>query len=576
MLPAILHRCPLFYRYAVACYGKPVTLFAHGFQLESADGEHQGDPLAPAFFAATIQGLVDLCNVPGSHWSLWYLDDGHLMGSRSALSSFLPILESHALSLGLSLNRSKCSVLFIDPPPTTLDLFPGVPIVRADQALRILGSPIGCPSACQAWVSDNILAPLQQALSRLECLGDPHSASLVLRQCLGGIKVNFLLRTADPLTSIWTASQVSPMLRVTWGILLGTPVSDAQWELACLPIRLGGAGIQDPVHFCDAAFVSSWLSAFSSHSILSPSQPPLGFSGMVSNLCLTAPHLATPLMSLSTLADWSKLRPHPLFSKWQDQSSWADESYLRRASLWDTQVEERLRSLRSLQTAPNAGLWLTALPAASADKRFSAPEWQALLRHRTGVPLSQGPSPVCSACGSPMDFFGDHSLCCASAGIYRRHNRIRDTLFSLSQDPGWQPILEPATATLSRPADVLLHSTDPKPLAVDVTIVHPLRLSGSQATRDVATATASDAESAKRKANSIPCRDANWLCCPFGVETTGGMGPSASKLCNRLARAISMKRGISIQDPTCRVQQAISVSLAKGRGEMLVAVKSVS
>ena len=114
---------------------------------------------------------------------------------------------------------------------------------------------------------------------------------------------------------------------------------------------------------------------------------------MVSNLCLNAPQLATPLMSISTLADWSKLRPHPLFSKWQDQSSWADESYTRRASLWDTQVEERLKSLRNLQTAPNAGLWLSALPSTSADKRFSAPEWQALLRHRTGSHCPRAPRP---------------------------------------------------------------------------------------------------------------------------------------------------------------------------------------
>ena len=112
---------------------------------------------------------------------------------------------------------------------------------------------------------------------------------------------------------------------------------------------------------------------------------------------------------------------------------------------------------------------------------------------------------------APMDFFGDHSLSCASAGMYRRHNRVRDTLFALSQDAGWRPVLEPATSTASRPADVLLQSSDSKPLAVDVTIVHPLRLSGPQATRDVATATASDAESAKKRANSIPCRDANWL-----------------------------------------------------------------
>ena len=476
----------------------------------------------------------------------------------------------------LFLNRFKCSVLFLDPPPADVDFFPGVPILPANKALRVLGSPIGSPQACQEWILENTLAPLHRALGRLECLGDPHSASLVLRKCLSGIKVNFLLRTADPQTSAWVATQVSPMLRVTWGVLLGTPVSDAQWELACLPIRLGGAGIQDPLHFCEAAFVSSWLSAFSASTTLSPRRPPEGFSAAITSLCLHSPQLAAPLMSIASLGDWPRLRAHALFSKWKDQGSWADESYPRRAALWDTQVSERLRSLRKLQTAPNAGLWLSALPQLSAASRFSAPEWQALLRHRTGVSLTQESSPLCAACGSPMDPFGDHSLSCASAGLYRRHNRIRDTLFFLAQEAGWRPQLEPLTTSGSRPADVLLHSTDSKPLAVDVTIVHPLRISGSQATRDDATATASVAESAKKTANSASCRLADWSCCPFALETTGGLGPSASKLCNRVARAISMRKGLSLQDPTCHVQLAISVALAKGRGEMLTAVRHVT
>ena len=303
MLPAILSRCPLLYRYAVACYGQPASLFADGFQLESSDGEHQGDPLAPAFFAATIQPLVDLCNSPDRQWGLWYLDDGHLMGPRSTLSTFLPTLEEKAKTLGIILYRCKCSVLFLDPPPADVDFFPGVPILPANKAMRVLGSPIGSPQACQDWVLENSLGPLQRALSRLECLGDPHSASLVLRKCLSGIKINFLLRTTDPITSAWTAAQVSPMLRVTWGVLLGASVSDAQWELACLPIRLGGAGIQDPLHFCDAAFFSPWLSAFSAPSILSPHQTPGGFLNSVTNLCLHSPQLAAPLISLSTLGD---------------------------------------------------------------------------------------------------------------------------------------------------------------------------------------------------------------------------------------------------------------------------------
>ena len=67
MLPSVLQRCPLLHRYAVACYGHPASLFADGFQLESSEGEHQGDPLAPAFFAATIQPLVDFLQfTPGT------------------------------------------------------------------------------------------------------------------------------------------------------------------------------------------------------------------------------------------------------------------------------------------------------------------------------------------------------------------------------------------------------------------------------------------------------------------------------------------------------------------------------
>ena len=293
MLAAIKAACPFFYRYAVSCYAASATLFAEGFQVDSEEGEHQGDPCAPAFFSITIQPLVDFCNEPASQWSLWYLDDGHLVGPRAQLSSFLPLLEAKAAELGLVLNRSKCSALFIDPP--AVDFFPGVPSLLPSSALRVLGSPIGDVQACQDWVAHNIISPLQKALNRLECLADPHSASLVLRQCLSGIKVNFLLRTADPATAKWTATQVSPMLRTTWGVLLGSPVSDAQWELACLPIRFGGAGIQDPLHFWDAANISSWMTAFAGPARLAPRQPPPAFIDCVHSLCLRAPHLASPL-----------------------------------------------------------------------------------------------------------------------------------------------------------------------------------------------------------------------------------------------------------------------------------------
>ena len=70
-----------------------------------------------------------------------------------------------------------------------------------------------------------------------------------------------------------------------------------------------------------------------------------------------------------------------------------------------------------------------------------------------------------------MDIHGDHALCCASNGLYRRHTRVRDTLFHLAGAANWNPLLEaPMPPTLERPADVLLRSADSKPIAVDITI----------------------------------------------------------------------------------------------------------
>ena len=313
------------------------------------------------------------------------------------------------------------------------------------------------------------------------------------------------------------------------------------------------------------------MTAFAGPSRLAPRQPPPGFPECVHSLCLRAPHLASPLHAVSVLADWPRFRAHPLFAKWQDQSAWSDESYPLHANLWDSHATERMKSLRQLNTAPDAGLWLTALPRVTANERFSPPEWQALLRFRSGVQLSFGSSPTCLGCGAPMDSFGDHSLSCASTGMYRRHNRVRDTLFTLSKQAGWRPLLEPPTSQSLRPADVLLQSSDAKPVAVDVTIVHPLRLSGPSATRDVATATANCAEQSKLAANSAPCSQMGWLRTPFALETTGGLGSHASRLCNRLTRSLSMKSGLPTQDPECHVHLAISIALAKGRGEMLVA-----
>ena len=82
--------------------------------------------------------------------------------------------------------------------------------------------------------------PLSLALDRLLSLGEPRSASLILRQCFSACKVNWILRTASSPVGRGLAASTTPLIRQAWEGILGVTCSDLSWELASLPIRLGG------------------------------------------------------------------------------------------------------------------------------------------------------------------------------------------------------------------------------------------------------------------------------------------------------------------------------------------------
>ena len=171
-----------------------------------------------------------------------------------------------------------------------------------------------------------------------------------------------------------------------------------------------------------------------------------------------------------------------------------------------------------------------------------------------------------------MDPFGDHALTCTSSGTYRRHNRIRDTLFHLAKEATWDPKLEVTLPNLpDRPADILCRATFGKPLALDVTITHPLRLSASLAARGEVAASAELAEKRKKLAAESACTQAGWGFRALAFETTGGMGSGATQTIRQLCRQLSMKRGLAAGEVCTQVFRSLSLALAKGKGEMLAA-----
>jgi hypothetical protein len=535
----------------------------------SAEGVHQGDPCGPLFFALCIMALTkNLAHVPGC-WSQWYLDDGYLVGPRDTLHDLLPQLESEAAKLGLHLNRGKCSVLV---PATGLSLpdnfLPGIPRVSGSSCLAVLGSPVGGTDSCKEWADSHVRKPLALALDRLLSLGEPRSASLILRQCFSACKVNWIVRTAEVPVGRALAESTAPLIREAWNGIIGSVCSDLSWELASLPIRLGGAGIASPLPVCDAAAVSSWIGGVFGPSGGPTISIPIGFESAITNLVATSPGLGRPLLTTLQTAGVAGLRDHPLRPRWADQSAWSEEIFKHRATLFDSSADLRLQGLRAAQECSGAGLWLTATPGTSS---FAASEWQLLLRFRVGAfCYSQGS--VCAGCRKPMDAAGDHALSCPSNGTYRRHNHLRDRLFGLSQLAGWAPELEQAIpGSRDRPADLLLRAAGPRPLAVDVTVSHPLRSSASSAVREGRSSAAAEAERAKVVQSKAVCQAAGWDFSPFGVDATGGLGPAARLLCRRLAKALAMRAGADTATLSENVGTQISLALAKGRGEMLCA-----
>jgi hypothetical protein len=77
---------------------------------------------------------------------------------------------------------------------------------------------------------------------------------------------------------------------------------------------------------------------------------------------------------------------------------------------------------------------------------FSAPEWQAMMRFRVGVRLQTAGS-QCPHCLATADEWGDHFLCCAKRGTYRRHNKVRVFLAETARGSGLRVEMEP---TLNR------------------------------------------------------------------------------------------------------------------------------
>ena len=126
----------------------------------------------------------------------------------------------------------------------------------------MLGTPFGSAVAIAHFPSET-RAEHHVLLQRLALLPETQVALALLRYCLGAQKISHLLRVLHSPTGKAFVEETEAELRLTLDSILGAYLPDAARKQSCLPIRLGGFGIQNPTLTQNAAYFSSALVEYS-------------------------------------------------------------------------------------------------------------------------------------------------------------------------------------------------------------------------------------------------------------------------------------------------------------------------
>ena len=191
-----------------------------------------------------LQPVVERLRELNLELHMWYLDDGLLVGNVAAIKAALAILKELLPWRGLELNPSKCKLF--GPGATSPDVaFDGIPRHSLDEGTVVLGVPIGNDAFVNTIVDDDC-AKLTHMAERIGLLKSNIANFLLLRACFGACRINHLLRSLPFQHARLLAEKSSVFVRNALDEILGSPLPDICFLLACLPVRKGGLGIHDP------------------------------------------------------------------------------------------------------------------------------------------------------------------------------------------------------------------------------------------------------------------------------------------------------------------------------------------
>ena len=440
----------------------------------------------------------------------------------------------------------------------------GVPKVRSGEGITVLGAPVGFDGFIRERLEAKV-EQVKQITELLPLLQDPHLEFTLLRSCISLPKMMFLLRAVDTTRYSTVLEGFDDVTRGALSRILGTPVTNVQWEQAKLPAAMGGTGLRAAADHAPIAHATSLLA----------SQP------LVNNLLGQEEDVENPFTLPQPLLDCVSARQgeeastESLTGVTQKMGSLKVDLSNKSLLLNFHNAEGSAREIARMSSLglSHSGDWLSVVPCQALGLHLRGQEFITCLKYRLGIPLFSSAGP-CPACQQPNDVMGDHALGCARTGDrIARHNLLRDVLFDTAVSAALGPVREEKNllpGRAARPGDIFLrHWSSGKDAAWDITVTSPLAPSHVAGAAAEAGNALSKAFQRKVEGAAEACRDQGIAFYPLAVETLGGMHKVAVQQVKQLAAALARHTGQEEQTATSHLFQRLSLNLMRGNAAML-------
>ena len=300
-----------------------------------------------------------------------------------------------------------------------------------ERGIKVLGTPLGTA----AFVRSRLQSTVEHhrlLLGRIPAIQDLQSAWLLLLFCASS-RATYHLRVCHPEFAAPFARQHDIQVWECLATLLGHTPPQSSWELASLPMHMGGLGLRSAARVACAAHWGSWADCL--HTVAQRHENIAHtMAEALSSPPVDAVHIGGAVASRRQLAtigydcpDWASVlegaRPRqPNLDEvdpgvpthgWQFFAAQAVEQRYRTDVVWPRLSTTEQALLRS-QLGPMSGLPFSSVPS-SPPTRFAPQLFRVLLLRRLWLALPFS-SRTCR-CGRPLDVLGHHRAACSRAGV---------------------------------------------------------------------------------------------------------------------------------------------------------------